>query len=99
MLPYVAKVAVLQLPLLSFGGRIATGSVSRAYLLEARKVKDKLVPNEEAANSIFEHETSGWYFFAAVVALSALICRRQKELAKLYGTTKRPLGKWRPAEE
>jgi hypothetical protein len=85
----------LQLPLLSFSGKIDTRRVSDSFLLEAEKVKDVLLPVKEAADAVFGDPTRRWYLFSAVVAVSAIICRRNRRLAKLYGARKTLFGRWR----
>jgi hypothetical protein len=90
--PYVERAAALQLAILSFRGRISAGDTLAGFAPELEKVKSVVIMNEEAAEVILGDKNRTTNFLLAVTSMAALLCRKNNQVAELFGLKKSLFG-------
>jgi hypothetical protein len=89
---YVARAAAAQLGLLSLGGVNSTGNTLSAFIPELQKVKTVVIVNEEAAKVILGDRDRTMNFLLAITSMTALLCKKNAQIAALFGLKKQFFG-------
>lgn len=96
LLPFTGGEASLILGVRSLGGLNSTGNVFKGFCDLAGKARKALGLDGAELDPHFATPSSPLtHLFMAVVALTALHCHHQKELAALHGVRKTMLGRWK----